>query len=166
VLAESLRLAGRTEAALAALDRAAALDPQAPEPALLRARTLRAIGAARRRGSRCAGRSRSRRQQRGQGARWASWRSNGGGRRGRFLPGAIVTADPTDVPALVKLGVARVREGRVDVALALFERAVALDPGNAEALLDLAAPSGKGGRSSAAIPTSSGRSPPGAHHSA
>jgi arylsulfatase A-like enzyme/Tfp pilus assembly protein PilF len=66
VLAESLRMAGRHDEALAALDRAAVLDPRAPEP------------------------------------------------------------------ALVKLGVARMREGRVDDALSLFERAVALEPRNAE----------------------------------
>jgi hypothetical protein len=44
VLAESLRLAGRHDEALDALDRAAAADSRAPEPALLRARTLRAMG--------------------------------------------------------------------------------------------------------------------------
>jgi tetratricopeptide (TPR) repeat protein len=56
------------------------------------------------------------------------------------------------VPALVKLGVARMRAGSDSEALALFERAVALDPRNAEARLDLAAALGKSGRSAEAIP--------------
>ena len=52
----------------------------------------------------------------------------------------------------MKLGVARMRGGRVDEALALFERAVTLEPDNPEALLDLAGALGKSGRSREAIP--------------
>jgi Flp pilus assembly protein TadD len=44
------------------------------------------------------------------------------------------------------------RADRVTEALPLFERAVALEPDNPEALLDLAGALGKSGRSRAAIP--------------
>jgi arylsulfatase A-like enzyme/Flp pilus assembly protein TadD len=153
VLAESLRLAGRADEALAVLDEARKANAQAPEPLLLRGRTLRAMG-------KDADASAALEQAvaldpaNAEAKRGLAELALGRGatQEAEALLQSIVEADPTDVPALVKLGVARMRAGRDSEALALFERAVALDPRNAEARLDLAAALGKSGRSAEAIP--------------
>ena len=153
VLGESLRLAGRTDEALAALDKASALQPELTLTWLTRANTLIKAG------------------RNGEAAR-AYERvleiapEHSEALRGlgdlAFVNGEMDTAAgfytrvlqavPDDAGALVKLGVVRMRGGQRDDAVALFRKAIAVEPRNAEALLYMAGAMVSSGRPADAIP--------------
>jgi tetratricopeptide (TPR) repeat protein len=64
----------------------------------------------------------------------------------------ILELDATDVPAMIKLGVVRIRTGQPAEGVRLFQSAIERDPKNSEALLYLAGALASSGRSSDALP--------------
>ena len=64
----------------------------------------------------------------------------------------ILELDATDVPAMIKLGVVRVRTGQPAEGMRLFQSAIERDPKNSDALLYLAGALASGGRSAEALP--------------
>ncbi len=153
VLGDSLRLAGRTDEALAAVDKAAALQPQSPLPWLTRASTLINAG---RTGEAVAAYERA----------LAISPEHAEALRGLGdlafvhgdLPaaagfyGRVLAAAPSDAGATVKLGVVRMRGGQREEAVALFRKALELEPRNGEALLYMAGAMASSGRPADAIP--------------
>jgi choline-sulfatase len=64
----------------------------------------------------------------------------------------ILELDATDAPAMIKLGVVRMRTGQQAEGLRLFQSAIERDPKNSEGLLYLAGALTAGGRSAEALP--------------
>ena len=153
VLADSLRLAGRVDEALDALDKASALQPQLVPAWLARGDVLLKAG---------------RTEEAAQAFQKVLAISPEHSEALRGLADvALVRGDvqaaggfysrvlgqaPNDVPAIVKLGVVRMRSGKRDEASALFARAVELAPKNGEALLYMAGAMAASGRPAEAIP--------------
>ena len=153
VLGDCLRLAGRTDEALAALDKAAALQPQSPLPWLTRANTLIKAGrtdeAASAYEHALAISPEHAEALRGLGD-VAFVRGDMTGAAGFYA--RVLAAAPLDAGATVKLGVVRMRAGQRDQAVALFKKAIELDPRNGEALLYMAGAMASSGRPAEAIP--------------
>jgi len=153
VLGDSLRLAGRTDEALGAVDKAAALQPQSPLPWLTRANTLINAG---RTGEAVAAYERAlaispehAEALRGLGD-LAFVRGDLSAAAGFY--GRLLAAAPSDAGATVKLGVVRMRGGQREEAVALFRKAIELEPRNGEALLYMAGAMASSGRPADAIP--------------
>ena len=153
VLGDSLRLAGRTAEALAALDKASALQPQSPLPWLTRANTLIAAGrhdeAALAYNRVLAMVPEHSEALRGLGD-LALIRGDVQGAAGFY--GRVLASAPNDVGAMVKLGVVRMRTGQREDAVALFKKAVDAEPSNGEALLYMAGAMAASGRNADAVP--------------
>ncbi len=153
LLGETERLAGRREQALATLDRAIRLAPEAPEPLLFRGRVLRALGrwpeaaAAFEAVLKLDPDSAEARRGLGEMALEA-----GDVAKAADTFEAMLAGDPGNLGAMIKLGVARVRAGRLPEAIVLFESALGHDPRNAEALVDLAGALAKSARTAEAVP--------------
>ena len=77
-------------------------------------------------------------------------RDDMGGAGSRYA--RILELDGTDVPAMVKLGVVRMRTSQAAEGMRLFQSAIARDPNNGDALLYLAGALAAGGRSAEALP--------------
>ena len=153
VLADSLRLAGRVDEALAALDRALALQPRLVPAWLSRGdvlvnanRTEEAAQAFRKVLAISPEHSEALRGLGDLALVHGDVQAAGG-----FYE-RVLGASPNDVPATIKLGVVRMRAGQRDEAVALFTRAIELEPKNGEALLYAAGAMVATGRPEAAIP--------------
>lgn len=153
VLGDSLRLAGRTEEALAALDRASALQPQLVPPWLTRADALikdgRTAEAEQAYQKVLAISPEHSEALRGLGD-LALIRGDLQAAAGFY--GRVLAAVPHDAGALVKLGVVRMRTGQREDAVALFRKAIDAEPANGEALLYMAGALAASGRAADAIP--------------
>jgi len=153
LLGDYLRLAGQTDEAQSTLERAAAMDGSAPEPLLSLARTFVARG---RPDEAAATFERVLAlvpdhpdALRGLGE--VAFAREDMVAAERYY-GQVLTADAQDAGAMVKLGVIRVRQQRLEDGIALLRRAVARESGNPEALLDLAAALAKAGHPAEAAP--------------
>jgi len=153
LLGDDLRLSGHPDASQSVLERAAGMDSRSPEPLLSLARTLVARGrpdeAAVTLERVLALAPEHPDALRGLGD--IAFGREDVGAAERYY-GLVLEADEQDAGALVKMGVIRVRQGRTDQGIALFRKAVAREPGNPEALLDLAAAYVKSGAASEAAP--------------
>ena len=153
LLADSLRLTGQPQEALAVLGRAEKMQERSPEPLLARARVLSSLGRSAEAGevyARVLGESPSNAEAlRGMGD-LALARGDGAGALGYYQ--RILAGDARDAGALVKMGLVRVRTGMVEEGIALFRQALEVDPGHAEALLDLGGALAKTGRAAEAVP--------------
>jgi arylsulfatase A-like enzyme/tetratricopeptide (TPR) repeat protein len=153
VLADNLRLAGRSAEALDALDRAERLQPQSPLPWLTRANLLLQQGKAEQAAAAYDKVLHMVPEQaealRGLGD-LALLRGDVPAAAGYY--DRLLKAAPEDVGALVKLGIVRVRSDRMEEAVALLRQAVARDPKNGEALLYLAGALATSGRGAEAVP--------------
>lgn len=150
---ETLRLAGRGAEALKVVAAAADQFTDVPDPELFRGRILRSLG---RRDEAAAAYEAALRRSPGHMeslrglADLALESGDLTGADARYSD--ILAADSEDAGALTRLGVVRVRQGRLAEALPLLQRAVERAPRNAEALLTLAGAFAKIGRAPEAVP--------------
>jgi choline-sulfatase len=153
VLGDCLRLAGRTQEALAALDRASALQPQLIVPWLTRANTLIKAGRTDEASS-AFERALAISPEHAEALRGlgdlAFVRGDMPAAAGFYA--RVLAAAPLDAGAMVKLGVVRMRGGQREEAVALFRKAIGLEPRNGEALLYMAGAMASSGRPADAIP--------------
>jgi choline-sulfatase len=153
VLGDCLRLGGRNDEALQALDRAAQLQPKSPRPWLSRGGAF--VKAGRNDDAIAAFEEVLKlvpdhiEALRGLGD-VAMLQGDVAKAAERY--GRILAVDPADVGATVKLGVIQAREGRRASAVGLFRKAVERDPRNGEALLYLAGALAATGRAAEAVP--------------
>jgi choline-sulfatase len=153
LLGECLWRLDRAGDALEALDRAARLLPNSPEPLLGRARTFRSQGREEE-AVRSYEEVLARVPDQPEALRGLADIALGRGelQKAAALYDKIQQQDPADLGALIKRGVVAVRAGRLPEAIGLFGRAVEIDPGQAEALLDLGGALAKSGRAAEAVP--------------
>jgi arylsulfatase A-like enzyme/Flp pilus assembly protein TadD len=152
-LGDYLRLSGQAGEARDTLERAASLEPRAPEPLLSLARTFIAQGQP---DQAAAAFERVLAVVPGHPDALRGLGDLALGREDlvsaeRYYDLVLKGAE-YDAGAMVKIGVIDVRKGQLDAGIALFQKAVALDPTNAEALLDLASALAKSGRHAEADP--------------
>jgi choline-sulfatase len=153
VLAESLRVLGRTREAKAAREEAARLDPASPEPPLTEARAAMGAGdtaratAAYQRALHLA----PEHPEALAGLGEIALRGGDVTAAGAYFQRALAQ-DPASVTARLRLGMIRGREGRLDEAIALLRQVVEQAPGNGEALAGLAAALARSGAPAAAVP--------------